>query len=87
MFMATKKKTIKNTSKVQTAFRFSSKLIGALKKQAQKENRSLNNYVETILSQKVFNVPNAETIEAIQEARKKKNIERIDNVDDFLNSI
>ena len=34
--------------KVQTAFRFDQELIKRLKMKAKKENRSLNNYVETI---------------------------------------
>ncbi|MDR1877577.1 MAG: toxin-antitoxin system HicB family antitoxin [Flavobacteriaceae bacterium] len=35
--------------KVQTGFRLQPALIHALKIQAKKQNRSLNNYVETIL--------------------------------------
>ena len=36
-------------SKVQTAFRLNADLIRRLKIKAKKENRSLNNYVETVL--------------------------------------
>ena len=37
------------STKIQTAFRFDKDLINRLKVKAKKENRSLNNYVETIL--------------------------------------
>lgn len=73
--------------KVQTAFRLEKKLIEELKNEAKRHKRSLNNYVELVLSKIVENKPNDETIKAIEDALENRNVQRIDNVDDFLNSI
>ncbi|MCC8036516.1 MAG: toxin-antitoxin system protein [Bacteroidales bacterium] len=54
------------------SFRLSVHLLNRLKALAKGENRSLNNYVETILLDVAYNQPNAETIAAIQEARSGK---------------
>lgn len=48
-------------------FRLSNLLIDRLKKLAKKENRSLNNYVETVLLDIAFNEPNEVTKEAMRE--------------------
>ena len=54
------------------AFRFRNDLVGVLKDEARRENRSMNNYLENLLIN-YFNVdskiPNARTIAAIEEAR------------------
>ena len=75
--------------KVQTAFRFDKELIRRLKIKAKKENRSLNNYVETVLMDIVFDEPNDETIEAINEVRSGKNLEKLDmeKFDEFVASL
>lgn len=67
-----------NTPKVQTAFRFDSELLRRLKIKAKQENRSLNNYVETVLMDVVYDEPNEETVEAIREAKNSKNMEQLD---------
>ena len=74
------------STKVQTAFRFDRELINRLKKKAKKENRSLNNYVETILMDVVYDEPNDETIAAIDEVRSGKPLEQLDanNFKDFV---
>ena len=66
------------TTKVQTAFRFDKELIRRLKIKAKKENRSLNNYVETVLMDVVYDEPNEETIAAINEVKSGKGLERLD---------
>ena len=76
-----------NIMKVQTAFRLEKKLIEELKNEAKRHKRSLNNYVELVLSKVVENKPNDETIQAIEDAMENRKVERIENVDDFLNSI
>ncbi len=43
-------------------------LIERLKQLAKRENRSLNNYVETLLLDAAAHQPNAETMAAMQEA-------------------
>ena len=75
--------------KVQTAFRFDKELVRRLKIKAKKENRSLNNYVETVLMDIVYDEPNDETIEAINEVRSSKNLEKLDTekFDEFVSSL
>lgn len=77
------------TSKIQTAFRFDRELLSRLKIKAKQENRSLNNYVETILMDIVYHEPNDETIEAIREAQSGKNLEQLDleKFDEFVASL
>ena len=45
----------------QTAFRLSTDLLDRLRLAAKKQNRSLNNFVESILMDVVYNEPNEET--------------------------
>ena len=74
------------STKVQTAFRFDKDLIRRLKIKAKKENRSLNNYVETVLMDIVYDEPNEETLAAIEEARSGKTLEKLDveSLDEFV---
>ncbi len=73
--------------KVQTAFRLEKELVEELKERAKKNKRSLNNYVELILSKVVEQQPNAETEEALEEAMNNKNLKPISDIDKFLDSI
>ncbi len=50
------------------SFRLSIELIERLKKLAKRENRSLNNYVETVLLEAALNEPNSVTLAAMKEA-------------------
>ena len=75
------------TSKVQTAFRFDKELIEMVKEKAKAQRRSLNNYIEFLLLKDVGNIPNEETKKAIIDAREGKNLESIQNLDSFLESI
>ena len=59
----------------QTAFRLSKELLFKLKEAAKLENRSLNNYVESVLIDAVSNNPNKITLKAMKEAREDKNLE------------
>ena len=74
------------TTKVQTAFRFDKELIRRLKIKAKKENRSLNNYVETVLMDVAYDEPNEETMAAINEVKSGKGLERLDmdKFDEFV---
>jgi predicted transcriptional regulator len=73
----------------QTAFRLSTDLLDRLKLAAKKQNRSLNNFVESILMDVVYNEPNEETKEAIAEAKAGEFAGTIDmeNFDTFMKSI
>ena len=75
------------TSKVQTAFRFDKELIEMVKEKAKAQRRSLNNYIEFLLLKDVGNIPNEETKKAISEAREGKNLDDIQDLDAFLESI
>lgn len=59
-------------TKKNQSFRLSIDLIERLKLMAKKQNRSLNNFVETLLLDAAYHEPNAETIAAIEEARSGK---------------
>lgn len=73
----------------QTAFRLNEKLLNVLKERAAKCNRSLNNYVESLLIQAVYEVPNDQTIDAIHETRSGKYAGTLDmtDFDSFIKSI
>ena len=72
----------------QTAFRLRSDLLDRLKEAARKQNRSLNNFVESALMDVVYNEPNEETNEAIEEAKAGKFAGTIDtsNMETFQKS-
>ena len=73
----------------QTAFRLNEDLLNNLKIAAKKENRSLNNYVESALMEIVYRKPNKATLDAIKEAEENKNLETLDmdNFEDFIASL
>ncbi len=68
--------TTLTSEKTSTSFRLNSDLLARLRSLARRNNRSLNNYVETILFDAAYNEPNDETIEAIEEARSGKRMDR-----------
>ena len=76
-------------SRTQTAFRLSNELLKRLKIEARKQNRSLNNFVESVLMDAVYRTPNAKTMAAVKEARGKDNLETInlDNLEGFIESL
>ena len=73
--------------KVQTAFRLEKDLVDQLKEKAKINKRSLNNYVEFILSKVVEKQPNALTLEALEEAANSTELKPIEDIDKFLDSI
>ena len=70
----------------QTAFRLKEDLLDRLKIEARKSNRSLNNYVESVLMDVVYRTPNKETLAAMKEAKKGKDLEELnlDSLDDYI---
>ena len=54
--------------KKNQSFRLSVGLIERLKQLAKRENRSLNNYVETVLLDAAYHEPNTVTLAAMKEA-------------------
>ena len=77
------------SGKVQTAFRLDTELLRRLKARAKKENRSLNNYVETVLMDIVYDEPNEETLEALREVRSGKRLETLnpDHLKDIVDKL
>ncbi len=53
-----------------TSIRLNKNLYARLQIQAKKENRSVNNYIETILLESVSKEPNAETLAAMGEVQE-----------------
>lgn len=54
--------------KKNQSFRLSVSLLDRLKQLAKRQNRSLNNYVETLLLDAAYKEPNATTLAAMKEA-------------------
>lgn len=73
----------------QTAFRLSTSLLNKLREAAERENRSLNNYVESVLMDAVFSNPNKLTLAAMKEARENRDLETLDvnNLDSVIASL
>ena len=70
------------------SFRLRADLLERLKSNAVRENRTLNNYVESVLLEYIFNEPNETTKAAIMEAMSGHNPNKVyDNVDDMFNDI
>lgn len=69
---------MQTTERKQTAFRLRSDLVEKLRDEASRENRSLNNYVESLLIRCVCDIPNKATMDAMQEARSGKELETLD---------
>ena len=72
-----------------TMFRLREELLDRLKQLAARDNRSLNNYVETILMDVVYNTPNATTEAAMREAENEENLSSVnmDSYESFLKSL
>lgn len=73
--------------KIQTAFRFDEELLELVKEKAKSQKRSLNNYIEYLLYRDVGNIPNEETVKAIEDARNNINLEVIEDLDTFLENL
>lgn len=73
----------------QTAFRLRTDLLDRLKVAAKKENRSLNNFVESVLLDAVYREPNEETLTAMKDAKGNGNLETLDldNFEKYVDSL
>jgi hypothetical protein len=73
----------------QTAFRLSCDLLEKLKEAARRENRSLNNYVESVLMDVTYNNPNKLTIKAMKNAKESNDLETLssENLETFIESL
>ena len=73
----------------QTAFRLNERLLADLRVRARRCNRSLNNYVESLLMEAVYHSPNNDTQQAIEETRSGKYAGTLNmtDFDKFLRSV
>ena len=71
-----------------TSFRLRGDIIEGLKRNAARENRTLNNYVESVLLDVVYSEPNEVTKAAIVEAMSGKNPNKVySNVNEMFDDI
>ena len=69
-------------------FRLRADLLEGLKRNAARENRTLNNYVESVLLSIVYDEPNDLTKAAIREAKSGKNQNKVyDSVEELFNDL
>ena len=72
------------TARTQTAFRLSNALLERLRREAEREHRSLNNLVELLLMEALEDRPNPETLAAIEEARSEKDKQTFDSIESLM---
>ena len=71
-----------------TSFRLRADLLEGLKRNAARQNRTLNNYVESVLLDIVYHEPNEETKDAIREAMSGENRNKVyTEIDEMFNDI
>ena len=77
------------TERKQTAFRLSAALMERLRIEAKRENRSLINLDEVLLTESLDRRPNPDTVAAIEEARSGKYAGELDasSFDAFMKSV
>ncbi|WP_205941050.1 ribbon-helix-helix protein, CopG family [Albibacterium indicum] len=75
--------------KKSTSLRLDRELYNYIEKLAKKENRSVNNFIETVLAEAThFHEPNAETKKAIEDARKERHtLKRYKNSKDLFDDL
>ena len=70
------------------SFRLRADLLEGLRRNAARENRTLNNYVESVLLDVVYNEPNDETKAAIEEVMSGNNPDKVyTDIDEMFNDI
>ena len=71
-----------------TSFRLRTDLLDGLRRNAKRENRTLNNYVESVLLDIVYHEPNDVTKAAMEEAMSGKNKNKVyDSVEELFNDL
>jgi hypothetical protein len=74
----------------QTSFRLRTDLLDFMKKDAERANRTLNNFLESLLLDYYYNEPNEVTKAAIEEAMSRKDYpegEVYDSVDELFKAL
>ena len=78
---------METTIRVQASFRLKAELMEKLRMGAKASNRSLNNFVESVLLDAMFREPNETTNAVITEAMSNKNKETYDSVDGLMEEL
>ena len=73
--------------KVQTAFRLDKELIERIREKAKAQKRSFNNYGGYLFYKDVGDIPNNETVKAVEDARRGQGLEQVDDLDNFLDQL
>ena len=72
----------------QTSFRLRTDLLEEMKNAAKRENRTLNNYLESLLLNYFYSEPNEVTKAAIEEAMSGHNRNKVyTNIDEMFDDI
>lgn len=72
----------------QTSFRLRTDLLEEMKNAAERENRTLNNYLESLLLNYFYSEPNEVTKAAIEEAMSGHNRNKVyTNIDEMFDDI
>lgn len=74
----------------QTSFRLRTDLLDFMKKDAERTNRTLNNFLESLLLNYYYNEPNEVTKAAIEEAMSRKDYpegELYDSTDELFKAL
>lgn len=73
----------------QTSFRLRTDLLKRMEKEASKEHRSLNDFVESILMDNMYFQPNETTLAAMREAESGVELEELDldNFDEYIKTL
>ncbi|WP_194851514.1 toxin-antitoxin system protein [Nonlabens antarcticus] len=72
---------------VELTFTLDQELFERFRKKAKDQNLSQNDYLEILIRRDIWNIPNDETIAAIEEAHSGKELEEITDLDEFLASL
>ena len=78
---------METTVRVQASFRLKADLMERLRMGAKASNRSLNNFVESVLLDAMYHEPNDTTKAAIAEARSNKEKKAYNSVDELMNEL
>ena len=78
---------METTVRVQASFRLKADLMERLRMGAKASNRSLNNFVESVLLDAMYHEPNDITKAAIAEARSNKEKKAYNSVDELMNEL
>ena len=78
---------METTVRVQASFRLKADLMERLRMGGKASNRSLNNFVESVLLDAMYHEPNDTTKAAIAEARSNKEKKAYNSVDELMNEL